>query len=180
MKDNLKSFIDKNLEAFNTEEPTSDLWSKIESNLDEKAEAEVKMIPVKSVWKIVLSSAAVLAIVFSAWQWSQSSQEHGSIAGSNMPEDFSNVEQLEKFYSVQVNQKIKKLESYNVDEDLLEEVAFLKEEFKVLKEEADKGLNQEDILDSMIDNYRLRVHILEEVMREVQRKSDKEVKNAIQ
>ncbi|MFK7755384.1 MAG: hypothetical protein AB8B53_00475 [Flavobacteriales bacterium] len=169
-EDKLKSFIQNNAEEFHAEKPSNNLWSGIADQLPE-AKPEVRMIPVRSAWKAAISVAAVFAAVIFALQYSDNSSPQ--LAEQTVEQtEFSDVSQLESYYASQVNDRIERLKMYEVDEELLEEIAFLKEEFETLKNEADKGVNTEDILDSMIDNYRMRVSILEEIMREVQQKSE--------
>ncbi len=168
-EDKLKSFIQKNTEGFHSEKPKSDLWNKISDQLP-SVEPEVKMIPVRRVWKMAISVAAVFAAAVFAFQLSDNSPQLAEKSSEST--DFSNVHQLETYYASQVNDRIERLKAYQVDEELMSEIAYLKEEFDLLKNEADKGVNTEDILDSMIDNYRMRVSILEDIMREVQQKSE--------
>ncbi len=160
-EDKIKDFIQKNKSEAEEERPSAGLWDKIESQLPEQPEE--KMVPLKKVWRIALSSAAVLALAVAAFQFSGSQEKQAQEEG-----DMS-IDQLEVYYTSQVNSRIEQLKMYEVDDELLEEVALLKEEFNDLKNEAHKGVNQEDILDSMIDNYRLRVQILEDIMREVKK-----------
>lgn len=177
----MKEFIQGNKSEFETDKPSSDLWNKIDQELsDNTNERVVKMVPVKRMWKMVISSAAAVAIAFLTFN--TLNPGGSSLASEDIQKSgFSDVNQLESYYSSQVNDRMERLKIYNIDEDLLEEIAVLKEEFENLKSEAGKGLNQEEILDSMIDNYRLRVRLLEEIMREVQHKSEvKENKHVVQ
>ncbi len=176
----MKDFIQKNKSDFESEKPSAGLWDKIEAELAPVEEGKVvKMIPVKRVWKMAVAAVTVFAVSLLAIQYSNEGGNEIAEVIQDI-ENFSSVNQLENYYSVQVNDRIEKLKMYEVDEELLGEIKLLKDEFEELKNEAGKGLNQEDILDSMIDNYRLRVSILEDIMREVQRKSETNEENVIQ
>ena len=123
--------------------------------------------------------AAVFLVAFFALQSTPDSS--GGLAQEVINlDEISDVEQLEKYYSVQVDSKIEELKQYEVDDDLMAEIQLLKEEFDELKNESGTGFNQKKILDSMIDNYRLRVSILEDIMKEMSRKSDKVEENVVQ
>ena len=164
----MKKFIDKHKEEFESEQPSGDLWSKIEAELPE---AEVlKMVPVRRLWQMAAGLTGVFVLAFFAFQ---RPSESGLADNPSTEESITSVDQLEQFYAVQVKNKMEALQQYEVDEELLGEVQLLKEEFEMLKAEADLGVNQEDILDMMIDNYRLRVNILEDIMREMSKQSNR-------
>ncbi len=164
----MKEFIDKHKDEFNEERPGADLWSRIEADLPE-VEVE-RMVPIKRFWQMAAGLTAVFVLAFFALQRPLDQPTAELPASEN---DITNVDQLEQFYSVQVKNKMEALQMYEVDEELLGEVQLLKEEFDMLKEEAGLGVNQEEILDEMIDNYRLRVNILEDIMREMSKQSNR-------
>jgi len=172
----MKEFIQKHKSDFDQEKPSAELWSKIESNLP--AENKGRMIPMKRLWQTVTGLTAVFVLTVFALQYMN--KDRFDLAEEQVnPAEISNVEQLEKYYTTQVNNRMEALSAYEVDEELLGEVALLKEEFDILKQEAGTGVNQEEILDEMIDNYRLRVDILEAIMKEVS-KSSKDNNHVVQ
>ena len=75
---------------------------------------------------------------------------------------------MEQFYGTQVNQKIKKAKKYKGSQDLLQEVTNLKDEFDELKNDMDVGANRSIVLEAMIDNYRIRLMILEDLLEELE------------
>jgi len=163
----MKEFINKNKEAFESQKPQSNLWSQIEAELPK--EEVKKMVPVKRLWQMSAGLTGVFVLAFFALQ--NTSAPHFADTPAVF-EDITNVDQIEQIYAVQVKNKMEALRAYEVDEELLGEVQLLKEEFEMLKKEAGLGVNQEDILDEMIDNYRLRVNILEDIMREMSKQSN--------
>lgn len=166
----MKEFIQKHKDEFEGEKPSSDLWSKIEKELPETQVR--RMVPASRLWQMAAGLTAVFVLAFFALQYDSTTNIAEVTPQSE--DEITNVDQLEQFYAVQVQNKMEALSVYQVDEELLQEVQFLKEEFELLKEEAGLGVNQEDILDEMIDNYRLRVNILEDIMKEMNKQSNQQ------
>lgn len=160
-QDNIRSFIQDNLEDFNTETPSDKVWKGIQSPVK------------KSYFKQYLGIAASIIVLATAGfytilQNAESPEEIIEVVDNteyHLPEE---VKDVEVFYATQVNQKIAQLQNYEESEELLDEVADLKTEFEELKADMGIGVNRERVLEAMIDNYRTRLIILEDLLEELE------------
>jgi hypothetical protein len=62
------------------------------------------------------------------------------------------------------------LSKYPVDADLKEEMDLLTEEFELLSSEMGQGLDDSKVVEAMIDNYRLRLDLLEDLLKALDKK----------
>ena len=91
--------------------------------------------------------------------------ESNSVQMSDLSTDLAEVE---SFYSQKVNSKLNKLNDYEVDQELVDEVDNLKNEFDALKKEMGIGADQSIVVEAMIENYRLRLMLLEDLLEAVE------------
>lgn len=160
--DKLKSFIDANKLQFDSEEPSKELWNDIANGLGEKPK-------IFSFWK-VLPYAATIALLVSIGVFFINQGTESRLASKSVKDDFGlsgfsdELQEVEQYYIVQVNEKLEDLERFDVDEELLSEVNMLKTEFDDLKVEMGVGADPMKVIEAMIDNYRLRLVLLEDLL----------------
>jgi len=77
----------------------------------------------------------------------------------------------------EVAEKQSQLSNYNVDEELLEEVELLNEEFEQLKIEMGQSADPMKVVEAMISNYQLRIEILQSILEEIEREREKTLQN---
>jgi len=173
MEDDLKKYLNDHRAFFENEKPSVDLWSKIEEDLkpDQKR---------KSIFPLLKIAASVLIIMSVGYiGYNTLNQEDPILADSKndpIESEFKNqmsavssdYEEVENYYSSQVNLQMNKLNDYEVDEDLIQEVENLKSEFESLKVEMGKGADQSMVVEAMINNYRLRLMLLEDLLEAVE------------
>lgn len=172
-EDKLKSFIQNNLESFEDESPRARVWEEIEKEVITKK--KTKVIPLKRVVGLVAS----IVLIFSCALWWMQNDQNDSLAEDKMESDLnlasfsSDFVEVENYYITEVDLKLKELTHYEVDEDILIEIDFLKEEFDQLKKEIKKSVDPQLIVEAMIDNYRLRLEILEDLLEELEEQNKK-------
>jgi len=161
-EDKLKDFISDNKEGFESEFPSDNLWQKIENELEGRK--ETKIISFQRFLPYVAAAAVVILgmFFFLNSDGEQIIADQTEDIQNNLVADFGEVE---GYYMVQVNDRLKSLKSYDVDPELLEEVDDLKQEFEELKIEMGLGADPGMVLEAMIENYRLRLEILEDLSR---------------
>ncbi|MEM7160998.1 MAG: hypothetical protein AAF487_01030 [Bacteroidota bacterium] len=159
-EDKLKNFIDSNKEEFDVEFPSENLWNKIESDLDQK---EVKVFSIRPYLPYAAAGIMIFLSVFFFLNKDNKNLAEDPVqsAQDNLVEDFGEVE---NYYSMQVNDKLRNLNEYDVDPELLEEINDLKSEFEELKVEMGYGADPGIVLEAMVENYRLRLEILESLL----------------
>ncbi len=178
-EDKLKDFIDQNKEGFESEFPSENLWNRIENELD--GEKETRVI---SLHRFLPYAAAAAMVILSLFFFFQSNDDLVLSDASNDVEDIQNemvsdFGEVEGYYMMQVNDKLKNLQNYDVDPELLEEVNDLKQEFEDLKIEMGLGADPGVVLEAMIENYRLRLEILEDLLTVFENSKRKNIDNEI-
>jgi molecular chaperone GrpE (heat shock protein) len=81
---------------------------------------------------------------------------------------FKEFQEAETYYAAEVSEKVNLIKEMEGDEELLAEIEFLQLEYENLKKEMDAGADSQKIIAAMIENYRLRLNILEEILMELQ------------
>jgi len=158
-EDRLKKFIDEHKEQFEFEFKVGSMWDNIEANLDQNETRVFRLqrfLPYAAAGVILL-----LSLVFIFQDDTKIVEEELNEIQEDLQTDFGEVE---AYYVSQVNDKLRDLEKYNVDDELLEEIHLLKKEFDALKIEMGYGADPAIILEAMIENYRLRIEILEDLL----------------
>jgi hypothetical protein len=163
-EDRLKEFIDQNLSSFEEESPRADLWSDIENDLDGKDES----VSERFNWRMVAAIAAmfILGIMVtrliepSAPDLADEPQKSELLLASISTE----MAEVEMYYTAELETHQERLGQYEVDEEFLDEITILKLEFEELKKEIGTGANNAQIVEAMIENYRLRLSLLEDLL----------------
>jgi|GEM_PF-495588 len=163
-KDKLKNLIDSSREEFEMEAPSERVWTGVQRELHGTSEQPTK------VWMIAAAIAAIIGLgVALTLMLTKSEQAMPLIANAPIEDKVSSpwaseMEEVDNFYATQVDQQINRLSDYEIDDDLMEEVAYLTEEFELLKEEMGAGMDDEKVVSAMIENYRLRLDLLEDLL----------------
>ncbi|MDA0972699.1 MAG: hypothetical protein O2867_03090 [Bacteroidetes bacterium] len=177
--DKLKEFIDREWDSINDEVPSDAVWQAIKKDLG-SGNLEQRNIPYK-LWALAASITLLLASglffllrdgseAFNAGpEFAVTEEEDTYDPLQNMGEDMIEVN---RYYSVQVNERLDRLKAYEVDEDLMEEMSELAAEFEGLKLEMGERKNDAMIVEAMIENYRLRLSLLEDLLKALEPQSD--------
>jgi len=169
-KDNIKKFISENEEEFDFGMPSNKVWEGIEK----------EMKPKKSNGWLISGVAASICFVlvtgFLLLKDTTNTEEPILVETKIEAEDLikNEVSEIETFYVTQVNLKIEEVKKYEESEELLEEIDLLKEEFALLQQDMGEGANSEEILEAMIQNYRLRLSLLEDLLQEFEEENNEE------
>ena len=179
MQDGLEKFVKNNREAFDAKAPSFDLWENIEKELNEQKEDKiVPMFAVKpaqntfrrrimrygSIAAVGLLLLTVGGIIGSQWfSNSDSSMADVEISLSDVSDEYA---ETEAFYAQKVNASIKELKKRNYDKSILEDIEELDEAFQELKKELGQSnaFSNEEIVHAMIENYQMKIEILERVL----------------
>lgn len=179
--DKLEEFVREHRESFEVFEPSDGLWDAI----SRRSKPSRKINLARVVWQV----AAGIAIFFASWfirDWIGPEGKEFYIAeeglGSPADERMKMLMEAELYYSSKINtarEEIVRLSGDNqsllelLNTDLVELDAVFEELKKDLKDEGD---NQE-VIEAMIQNYRLKLQILEEMRLQMQKSGNPEKKN---
>jgi hypothetical protein len=168
-RDKLEKFILDHREDFDHLEPDPALWDQIETR---------KAPVVRLNWKSLAWKAAAVVAIFTAsyyfhdYMASRKAVEQGFIAG-NMDEPGSPIVreliEAEAYYTSQIDmarEEVFRLTAHEPDiqQEINMEMVELDKVFKELKEDLKDNADNEEVIEAMIQNYRLKLDILEEML----------------
>jgi len=179
-KDNFKDFIQANKDQFDSIEPSPESWNKIEQRVykDKPLIRTTILLRVAASLFLILGAAWIGIQIVSisqdqvAVEEAQSIEDSATYAFNGMSDELVEVE---KFYVSEVNLKEEKLANYQVDKDLMEEVEKLKLEFDQLKEEMSTSADPMRVVEALINNYQLRLEILQSILDQLEKEKRKEL-----
>lgn len=176
-KHSWKSFVSENNGGFDTKSP-GDLWAKIEEELPkEKPVEKEKIFHLWQVYKyaalfVIAMGLGYMAmyIHFTAPQNTADNQNVIEQVNQKMEPQLAYNQELaevESYYSSEINDRLEELKSFENNELVIEELNLLQEEFDELKSEMGDHINDEKIVIALIQNYRLRLDLLKEILEEL-------------
>ncbi len=166
MEDKFKSFVSSNRDDFEMYDLDVDLsWDQINIGL------ETRNIERKSKRKLWLSIAAsvTLLISFSAllvWNSSKTAQPEEAIFAA-VPE----LAEAQMYYTSQINYKLEIAQSKIDNKEVFTSLDELDAAFKDLKADLKDNADNEEVIIAMIENYQLKLKILDRILEEVKDKS---------
>ena len=178
-KDKLKNFINENKEEFDIIEPSGELWGRIEGEIsDDKPLFQLKPFLRIAATVVMILGASWIGFFLGTNQDEFSSKKKPAIenlheyAFEGMSDELMEVE---RYYVSEVSIRESKLENSNVDEELLNEVKLLKEEFEELKKEMGQSIDPMKVIEAMIENYQLRLEILQDILDEIEKEEERQL-----
>lgn len=112
-------------------------------------------------WRSIAASLLILLIAAMGLLYQQMN------SNSNYP-----IELLEAqyYYQQQIDQMMTQVKGQAPEEEAFEDIARLDEAFEELKSDLKDGVQNEEVIAAMIDNYRLKLKILERILEEIEEK----------
>lgn len=192
MSEKLEDYVKKHRDDFDFLEPNAALWNKIETKLG----PERKSRSLSILWK---AAAVILVFGLSFWAQMQIGNKNQTITQHNIhtstpelarapeikempvasPEPEKNklipeFAETEKYYNRKVNSTMKELKVYlvkypDVATDMKKDLAELDSVYRTLKRDLGDNVAQEEIISAMIQNYRMKLQLLEDIKSELMR-----------
>ncbi|MEM6298730.1 MAG: hypothetical protein AAF740_08600 [Bacteroidota bacterium] len=162
--DKLKQFIEDHYEPEPLEKAPDFTWEGISERLDELEGKKKKGFILNS--KILLkpwaaAAAVLLLLVAGIGLWLPSD------TGANFATQYPELAETEQFYQQVLQEKETQIQERAGNEVYQEEIDLLEEEYRALRESLNEHTNNEEIIRSMIENYRLRVDLLEGLLEQL-------------
>ncbi len=169
----LEEFIRNNREEFDDDFPNELSWKALEERLPE--EQKSRQLSVRMLMRV----AAVLIFGFVAIEiWQQNGRATEEFSLGDVSEELG---ELEAHYIGL--EDMKREEAFKVEtlkphekEEIMEVLEELKEEFDMLKKDLADHSKDEVVIAAMIENYQLRVKILERILEDVSSSTKEETK----
>lgn len=168
MKDNLERFIIDNKDGFNDAEPNPLLWLNIEKKLP--AHKKDRIIKLRR----VLAIAASFVIILATGMIIGVNLNNGTSRNIDNNDQLAEFQEAEHYFQKQVNVKMDQLKEYPLDPEVKSDLNQLDEVYLEMKAELMSSPNAENpaIIRAMINNYRIRIDMLEKILNNVNQKSN--------
>jgi len=173
MKDKLKNRVGQTRQEWDQYDANFDeLWigieSKLDANKDKSANGRTPWFWMKIAASVVLA-VAMSWMVFSIIYLNEKNQD-----GYALKDISPELAETEFYYSAQINEKLKIIHASNADVDELvnENLALLDSAYSDLKKDVQDNADNEEVISAMIQNYRIKLEILEDVLDEIKSKDE--------
>lgn len=157
MLDNLKDHIDNTREDFEIYPFDSEKeWGGVSK----------KLAPVqkKDPWKLTgIAACFALILGCTIFFMNPASQSNDEIA------------ELERYYNGEINQRITLVKSQIKDDRILEDLNTMDRAFAELKADLKDNVDNQEVISAMMENYQLKLRILEEIIKELEKENSEEV-----
>lgn len=169
MSDQLEKFILQNRDQFNDLEPDPKIWEGV--ILRENKKAAQSWIGIA--WKV----AAAIIIFIGSYFFHDYMNRPDVVSeqyGMETSEELEMLMDAEAYYTSQINateSQIFQLAENNPEliKEIRQEMEDLDERYKILKEDLNDNVSSEEIIEAMIQNYRMKLLILEEVLHQLKK-----------
>ncbi len=164
--DNLEQFINNNRDAFDDAIPSLKVWASIDKVANKREARRLRFIKNLRVAAAVLVLLTAGGIGGSLITQAGQSNDAMAILQENAPEFF----EMEQFFQKEIDNRVGQLVSYNPNEPVLDDLKQIDQTMNELKQElanAPKG-QEEAIIENLIQNYQMKIAILERVLERIQ------------
>jgi len=171
MKDEFKKFVDQNRDEFENHNVELDsLWSNIEEGIEKKSRRGNRQIIRYTTMSIAAAMLVFLSYVFINFSQGQKAYDQG-FGLANVSEELA---EAEFYYSTQIEEKLKIINTSNKALGILanENLAPLDSMYLELKKDLKDGADNQEVIQAMIQSYRMRLHVLEQILNELEDKED--------
>jgi len=176
MDDKFKKFITEHREEFDFREPNPGIWKKIEADI--RVKREIK-------WRVILTRAAAVVLIF-ATSYAVNELIHrmnnkGIRAERSTKGKKENtvpgLRETEVYYTSLVNQKLDELKPIiancpSLKEELNFDMSELDSVYLDLKADLKDNMANQEVVEAIIENYRLKIRILEDLLTEMEPRGD--------
>lgn len=169
-KDTLEKFIIANKEEFDVYSPDEKLWN----NIRNKNTKKTRIIPLwlKTAYRI--SAVIIIFIASYVFHEYRELKSHERAFASHEEELYQLIPELketESFYNNKVNLKMDELQPFlknlpGLKSELQYDMNELDSVYSSLKKDLKENISNDQVLEAMIDNYRLKIEILEDLLKE--------------
>jgi hypothetical protein len=176
--DKFEQFVQENRQAFGPGESAPDVWDKVI-----KRQPEAKTIQIN--WRSVASRAAAVVAIFvtsyyfHVYMSSRDVTDQGMLTKENLSSPmFKELLEADLYYTAQVKYKKQELFSLTGDSpdlqmDVNSELGDLDDILLELKEDLNDGADNQEVIEAMMQNYMLKLEILEDMLEQIKAKTEK-------
>lgn len=170
-KDHLEQFIQDNREGFDDARPSLKLWAAIEQDLEMSEEApKVRTLQQRRPWYQIAAAVAILLVTGGVGGAYLAQEQQGPSADALLEQIAPEFAEMEQYYNQRISQRYAQLASHTQDEDVdadLQQLDMAMQELRDELADAPPG-REEQIVQQLMDSYRLKLQILEHVLNQIQ------------
>jgi hypothetical protein len=176
MDDRFEKFIRENHESFDFREPDPRIWKKIETDIRVKRKID---------WLLIMKHAAVVVMIFAAsygvnemiHRLNNKGYSAQKFNKSDKEKVIPGLNEAEAYYTNLVNQKLDELKPIikncpSLEKELNYDMSELDSVYYDLKSDLKDNMANQEVIEAIIDNYRLKINILEDILKEIAPLSD--------
>jgi hypothetical protein len=169
MKDRLEEYIRQNRLEFETEIPPEQTWKKIRVDITRNSNANPLGL------KFYLSRAAIILVIFASGFilsrvfYSIEPGKTNQISRQEKEIKIPELEEAEAYYSNLVNNKLREVSPMlmkhpEIKKDIHADFSELDSIYAELKTDLNDNIANQEVIEAMIQNYRLKLEILEDIL----------------
>ena len=168
MRDELEKFVLQNRDQFDMHEPDPAIWERIK-----EPNGKTRFIN----WRGIIWKAAVVLLIFtSAFVFSEYLHRNDStrISQQQKNKQIPELAEAEAYYSAKIDERLDKLQVHlqnhpEIQNELNKDLNELDQIYKGLRNDLKDNMNNEEVVQAMIQQYRMKLEILEDILRELQK-----------
>lgn len=171
-KNDLEQFIQENRDAFDDARPSLKLWAEIEKELgNEDAPAtNIHSLRSRRPWYHIAASVVILLSV-GAFGGAYLTKQSNQPTAQELIEEFApEFGEMEVYYNERIQENYARLTTYTQDPEIDADLAQVDQAMQELRtdlENAPSG-TEEQIVQQLIDSYRLKLQILERILEQIE------------
>lgn len=179
--DKLEQFILDNRDGFDDMSPSPESWDKVKSNIKPVRQINWTSRLVRIAAAVVIFVSSYIFIDYTLNSYSDTELQ----AGDNTLEMYENIPVLVEaraYYSSQINQmenEVYRLAGTDspISNDIKIEFEELDEVFNELKTDLKDDAANEEVIEAMIQNYRIKLQILEEILSQLKNADEQNIED---
>lgn len=173
-KNDLEKFIQDNRDAFDDARPSLKLWANIEKELDQEEDeshaTNIHPLRPRRPWYQIAASIVILLSV-GAFGGAYLTQQNNQPTAQELIEEFApEFGEMQVYYNQRIQENYARLTTYTQDPEIdadLAQVDQAMEELRTELENAPPG-REEQIVQQLIESYRLKLDILERILEQIE------------
>jgi hypothetical protein len=172
MKDRFEKFISENHENFDFREPDPAIWDKLKNDIRVRRKID---------WPLIARRAAIIVLIFGASyianemvHRAQNKDLEAFKPGKHHKENaLPGLHEAEAYYTGVVNQKLDELKPViancpSLQEEINYDMSELDSVYHELKRDLKDNMANQEVIEAIIENYRLKISILEDLLTELE------------
>lgn len=157
MQDNFKTHIEQNMDEFEHSFDVDKGWSEFQ----ERSE------PKKKTWMWAAAASIVILLTIGGVNY---------FLQNGVIQPLSELEEVELFYQTQIDDMTQLVSNVTDDPFILADLAEMDRAFAEVKEDLKDDVANEEVIEAMMNHYRLKLEILEEMLDEIREdETDEEI-----